>query len=265
MLSSLIPNGKINFMKTFFILFFILNIFSHSLFSAESGPTKPSRGFHLALGLGVAMKNNMRKDNTYNNTHGDLIFSPIPLIQIGWGPISFGGQGLKLDLYGNRQWGIYTNIDRNRDRYRGTGMDDRRDSWFWGIGGRYGKFSTQIARDIQGRSKGKKFNFNYSEMYTIKEKFFTRSAIGVECLDQNYADYYYGVKKSEATAWRPEYHPGRLCQPTLSFAPMYKMNENITFITALSLKYLARDIQDSPTIKGGNTEAGLIFGSLWQF
>lgn len=241
------------------------NSFSQEKMSSQSGPTDRRSGFHLALGLGVAMKNNLRRDDTYKHHHGDVLFTPIPLIQFGWGPVSFGGQGLKADLYGNRAWGVYTNIDRSRDRYHGSGMDDRRDSWFWGVGGRFKKFSAHLAKDIQGRSHGKKWNVNYAEMYTIREKFFTRSSIGLECYDARYADYYYGVKATEVTSARSEYHPGRTCQPTVSFAPIYKMDDNVSFITALTMKGLAKEIRHSPTIKGGNLEAGLIFGSLWQF
>lgn len=251
------------------ILLLLLSL-SPAAFSAEkipsqTGPMGKPTGLHFALGVGVAMKNNMRKNNTYNNTHGDVFFSPIPLLQIGWGPISFGGQGFKADLYGNRAWGVYTNIDRERNRYHGTGMDDRRDSWFWGLGGRYGKFAAYFARDIQDKSHGKKLTLNYAEMYMIRQKLFTRSAVGLECFDKNYADYYYGVKASEVTTERKEYHPASFCQPTLSFAPMYKLDEHLTFISALTLKALSKEVRQSPTIRGGLLEAGLIFGGLYQF
>jgi len=256
--------------KTMITILLLTFLYSFSAVSAEkipsqSGPMGKPTGFHLSLGVGVAMKNNIRRNNTYNNTHGDLLFSPIPLLQFGWGPLSFGGQGLKADLYGNRQWGVYTNIDRERQRYRGPGMDDRRDSWFWGIGGRYGKFSAHFARDIQGRSHGKKLNLNYAEMYMIRQKFFTRSSLGIECFDKNYADYYYGVKSTEINSGRNEYHPSRFCQPGVAFAPMYKMDEHVTFISAVTAKLLASEIRHSPTTKGGNVETGLIFGGLYQF
>lgn len=245
--------------------FFSLPAFSAEKMPSQTGPTGRPTGFHLALGAGVAMKNNMRKHNTYNNTHGDLFFSPLPLLQLGWGPLSFGGQGLKADLYGTREWGVYTNIDRERNRYKGTGMEDRRDSWFWGVGGRYGKFSAYFARDIQGRSHGKMVSVNYAEMYMIRQRFFTRSALGLECFDKNYADYYYGVKVSEQTSSRAAYQPKGYCQPTLSFAPMYKMDEHVTFISALSAKALSREVRHSPTVRGGHLEAGLIFGALYNF
>lgn len=250
----------------YFLLFSAASVsFSAEKMPSQSGPTGKPQGFHVSVGAGVAVKNNMRKDNTYNNTHGDIFVSPIPLIQIGWGPLSLGGQGLKADLYGTRQWGVYTNIDRVRERYKGTGMDDRRDSWFWGIGGRFGKFAGHFSKDIQGRSHGKKWNLNYAEMYMLRPKVFTRSAVGIECFDKNYADYYYGVKATEVRSGRPEYHPTRFCQPTLSFAPMYKLDEKVTIMTALALKGLSKEIRHSPTVRGGNIESGLIFGALYQF
>jgi outer membrane protein len=256
-------------MKTI-ILFFLL--ISAMTISAEennpkSGPTNmaPKKGFKISLGYGVVMKNNIRRDDTYEHHRADVLFASIPLMQIAWGPLSFGAQGLKADIYGSKTWGVFTNVERSRDRYHGTGMDDRRDSWFIGAGGRYGKFSAHFSKDIQGRSHGKKLFLHYSEMYMIKEKIFTRSSVGFECYDSKYADYFYGVKSTEATASRPEYHPGRYCLPAVSFAPMYKMDEHISLITALSVKGLSSEIRHSPTTKGGNIETGLIFGGLWQF
>lgn len=233
----------------------------------KTGPMNvgPKKGFKISLGYGVVMKNNMRRDDTYAHHGADVLFSSIPLMQIAWGPLSLGAQGLKADLYGSKTWGVFTNIDRTRDRYHGTGMDDRRDSWFIGFGGRYGKFSAHLSKDIQGRSYGKKFFFHYTEMYMIKQRFFTRSSVGLECFDSKYADYYYGVKSTEVTASRPEYHPGRYCLPAVSFAPMYKMDEHISLITALSVKGLPKEIRHSPTTRGGNLETGLVFGGLWQF
>jgi outer membrane protein len=144
-------------------------------------------------------------------------------------------------------------------------MDDRKSSWFFGGGFRYQKITLLYARDIQGRSHGKKLTLHYSEMYPLGEKFFTRSSVGLECYNVSYADYYYGVRANEVSATRAEYHPNNYCLPTVSFFPIYKYNEHVNLLTGLSFKVLTKDVRRSPTTTGTWLESALILGGTWVF
>ncbi len=243
--------------------FFITkNGFSEDENNTKSGPTNK---FHLSLGGGVAIKNNIRKNNTARWSGGDVIALPIPLVQIAWGPISMGAQGLNAQIYANQTWGAFINFNRTGDKYESTGMDDRLDSWFFGGGFRFKKINVLYIRDIQGRSRGKKLTVHYAEMLPLGEKILARASVGVECYNQSYADYYFGVKANEATTDRPEYHPNHYCLPTASFLPMYRYSEKLNFISGLSFKGLTKEIRHSPTTTGTWLEAGLIAGATWAF
>ncbi len=261
---------KNNYLKNAFVTKLLLTfLISKSAFSAqESGPTAKDaekKSFKLSVGLGIALKNNIRKDNNNSGTGGDIVFSPIPLIQFAWGPISLGAQGLNASVYGNRQMGVFFNLNSMGDRYNGSGMDDRENSWFLGAGFRFHKLSFLYSHDLQGRSHGKKITLHYTEMYPIGTKFFTRSAVGAECYNRSYADYYFGVKASEVTTTRSEYHTGGYCIPAVSFFPGYKYDENISFLTGLSLKGIPKEIRRSPTTTGTWLETAIILGGIWQF
>ena len=253
-----------------FVLLFCITIFlfkSSNGFSETESPDKPKqKSWQISLGLGAAFKNNIRKDNTKSGTGGDLVATPLPLLQVAWGPISVGQQGVNAAFYGNRVVGASLNFNQAGDRYYGSGMEQKKESWLLGLGVKYHKISALFAKDISARSRGSKLNLSYSEMYPLGKKVFTRSAIGIECYDENFASYYYGVKAIEATSFRNEYHPKRYCIPSLSFFPIYKYNDNLDLLSGFSFKGLAKEIRHSPLVKNGVwLESALILGGLWKF
>jgi outer membrane scaffolding protein for murein synthesis (MipA/OmpV family) len=258
---------KKNISKTLFITI-LLNAFfgiPNAISEEKSGPTDANKSWHLSLGYGIALKNNIRKDNNYSGGQADVLFNHIPLVQIGWGPISIGAQGLSANLVGNREVAGYLNINRVGDRYYATGMENKKDSWFFGAGLKYHKLNFLVARDINGRSHGIKATAHYVALYPLGEKIFVRSSAGLECYNKSFADYYYGVKSSEATPTRSEYHPKTYCLPTASFFPGYKYNEDLNFLVGVSLKGLTQSVRKSPTTTGTWLEEALILGATWKF
>jgi outer membrane protein len=259
---------KINYSKKNTSITFLLLIyfFTQSAFSnEESGPTVKKNSFHLSLGMGAALKSNNRLNNNREGDAGDVLFAPIPLIQFSWGPVSMGAQGLTTQVYGNKEIGGYLSLNRGGDRYYATGMEPRFDSWFFGGGIRFHKFNILFARDINGNSKGNKISLHYATFYPLKKIFYVRSSIGIECHNKAFADYYYGVKASEVSVNRPEYHPSGYCAPTISFLPGYKYNEHLNFITGLTFKEISNQERKSPTTTDAWLEGALIAGALWVF
>ncbi|RPJ68875.1 MAG: hypothetical protein EHM20_17055 [Alphaproteobacteria bacterium] len=252
---------------------YLLITFLISFLSIRNGLTKetaPSpvpakKSWHLSLGYGIAIKNNLRKDNEFSNSAADILLKHIPLAQVGWGPLSVGAQGFTANLIGNREVGGFLNINRLGDRYYSQGMENRKDSWFFGAGLKYNKFLFMFARDIDGRSHGLRFSANYNALYPIGEKIFTRSSVGLECFSKSYSEYYYGVRSNEATLNRLEYHPKAYCAPGASFFPGYKMSDKLSLLVGLSLKLVPATVRLSPTTNGDWLEAALISGVTWKF
>ncbi len=246
------------FSRIIFFLIFLTEPLRAELKDITSIPLK------ISLGAGAAFKNNIRYQNTYKNSKDDLIISALPLAQISFGPLFIGQQGLTLSLIGNREKSFYINLNYLTDRYDGEGMEPRHGSLFYGAGIKYLKFNILYSKDASERSNGQKINLSYVETYTINNLFFTRSSVGIEYCDANFADYYFGVNAKEVTNTRPEYHPSSYFTPNISFFPGYKYNEHLSFLTGVSIKLLSTQVRNSPTTKDDRFELSLISGALWQ-
>ena len=247
-----------HFSRFIFILLFCNQVLHAEISALSSIPLK------ISIGAGAAFKNNIRYQNTYKNSKHDLIFSAIPLAQISFGPLFFGQQGLTLSLLGNRERSFYVNFNYLTDRYDGVGMEPRHGSLFFGAGIKYKKFNLLYSKDINSRSKGHKINLSYVETYTINNLFFTRSSLGLEYCDKNFANYYFGVNYNEVMNSRPEYHPTAYFTPSISFFPGYKYNDHLSFLIGVSTKLLSEQVRKSPTTKDDYFEFSLITGALWQ-
>jgi hypothetical protein len=88
MIKEIAPK-KLCLLFLFLQISFISKVFSEEKIAAKV-PKEPKKFWHVSLGYGVALKNNIRKDNTFSRSGGDLLTSHIPLIQIALGPISIG-------------------------------------------------------------------------------------------------------------------------------------------------------------------------------
>ena len=236
-----------------------------SLQSNEKNPNSSPAPFIISLGAGVAIKTNIRKNNNQLYHGGDVIASPIPLMQISWGPVFVGQQGLTANLVGDREISGFLNLNRGGDNYYATGMRARYDSWFFGGGFKYHKLTFNFSRDISGKSHGMRTGLNYVEIYHLSENIFTRSGLSLECFNDSFADYYYGVREYESNAEHPEYHPHAYCLPGVSFFPGYKYNENFNVMSGISFKGITSQVRRSPTTTGTWLESALILGGLWRF
>lgn len=234
-----------------------------SLLMAQPAPSN-DKSYHLAVGAGYALKTNIRKDNTYKNSDKDLIGKAIPMAQIFIGPVQIGAGGLTVNVVGKPFLGAYLNLSQMGDNYYANGMQNRKESWGAGIGAKIFGLQLQLNKDINGRSKGYKGQISFGKPYFFDENLLIRFGVNLEILDQNFMDYYYGVKASEATATRPYYAPSAATNLSLNAFPIYKYNEDVNFLAGYSLKFLNKKIQDSPTTKDRKLEHALIFGATYR-
>ncbi len=67
-------------------------------------------------------------------------------------------------------------------------------------------------------------------------------------LDDDYADYYYGVSPVESTPARPEYEPGSALNSSLIFRVGYRVGAGWLLTTKLGVEFLDSSIQESPIV-----------------
>lgn len=245
-------------MKTLitFIFFFIS---CHQTFAAEGPP------FRLSVGFGEVLKYNIRYQNQYYRGKKDFNFTTIPFVNLHYGPIMIASGGLTISAWGNRDKSVYLNINRQGDRYYGPGMDKRLDSWFFGLGVKYYNFNLITTEDINGKSGGRKTAISYTEMKMLENKNILRGSIALELYDQKFAEYYYGVKASEVSSNRGEYHPDRYIQMALSGFFIHNFSANINGTLGMAFKSIPKAMKDSPTTTNADLESMMITGISWVF
>jgi len=245
-------------MKSLITLILIV-MTSTKAFAAEGPP------FRLSVGFGEVLKYNIRYQNQYYRGKKDLNFTTIPFVNLHYGPIMIASGGLTVSAWGDRDKSVYFNINRQGDRYYGIGMDKRSDSWFFGFGFKYYNFNFITTKDINGKSGGRKTALSYSEMKMLENKNILRGSVALELYDQKYAEYYYGVKSTEVSTNRSEYHPDRYVQLALSGLFIHNFNDNINGTVGLAFKSIPKAMKDSPTTTNADLESMLITGISWVF
>ena len=241
-----------------FTTFLLLSTYSTLAFSQDEKVWKAT------IGVGVAAKKNLRFENRYEDMDKNVLIKTIPFITGSYGRLSLGGQGIGVRVAGNPGINATVFINRQGDRYQGAGMAPRKDSAFVGGVLKFMKYGLAVSRDINGRSKGWSTQINYGEFFVLTESLMLRAGLAVDWNDDRYAEYYYGVRKSEATNTRREYHLNNYFLPNISFMPIYKIAQDWSLTTAVNFKLLPKDVADSPTMKGGRVEVGGIIGLSYQ-
>lgn len=242
------------------ILFIIITLLISSNSFAQD-----IRDWRASVGAGIAVKKNLRVDNRYEHLDKKFIVKPIPFLQGNIGRFSVGPQGIAVRAVGNHLMHVSFFIKRDGDRYQGHGMNPRKDSVFVGVTAKFFKYGLNVSKDINGRSKGMITQFNYGELFPISEGLVLRLGMGLEWYDDKYAEYYYGVRSSESTSTRREYHLSNYLQPGVSIMPIYKISENVTATGIGGIKFVPKTVRNSPTMNGDKFELGLIAGISYNF
>ncbi len=241
------------------ILIVLLNFF---ILNANAQDT---RSWKVSVGAAFALKKNNRVENNYEDMDKKFIVKPIPFITGSIGRFSLGANGLSFKAIGNQMMNVSAYVKRDGDKYNGLNMEPRKESVFAGISGKFFNYGLSLQKDINGRSKGYTTQFSYGEMLSISEEFLLRGGLTLEWFDDKYAEYYYSVRASEATATRPEYHLKNYFQPGLNIMPIWKLTPDISFTTIAGIKFIPKKVRNSPTMNGDKLEIGGLIGASYSF
>lgn len=183
---------------------------------------------------------------------------PLPIIAF---------QGDKLDVLGTQAhytfWrtekmhfslGIRLNFDgyNSDDSEFFEGMSDRKLTLEGGLKWHYHwdkkwKFRTDAYYDLFNVSNGLHGSLSIGRSFG-PSKWSVTPSFGLKWEDENYVDYYYGVKESEENTDRPEYHPGFSIHPFIDCTWLHFWGDNwASYITA-SVTYLDQEIYNSPLV-----------------
>jgi outer membrane protein len=149
-------------------------------------------------------------------------------------------------------------------------LDDRDESISAGFQFRgkdkFGVLNLIVAFDVSGNSNGYYGDVSYGYPWHASEKLTVKPGLGIQSLSKDYADYYYGVSKSEATkvAGLKEEEIDASMRPYLYVNVEYKLTDKWTIIATTNVKQLTGDIESSPLVSG-NTDISSVAGATYKF
>lgn len=219
----------------------------------------------LSIGYGLMIKKNIREGNTYKRGDKNTTIEGIPMLQADYGRFTLGPQGATMRIAGDMLRSISGVLNYNGDRYEADGMKGRKKGVFAGLVFKWSLFSFIASRDVEDKSDGWQTQFSYNEVFVVTQSLLLRTSVYLKWNDKEYANYYYGVNPSEATITRPAYAPGAYFTPGAGLISIYLFNKNVSLMTGGSLEFLAKKIQDSPTVISQNIIPTIYTGLSYRF
>lgn len=140
------------------------------------------------------------------------------------------------------------------DGYKGSdapilnGMENRKGAlWYgpalsWDTG-----FGTLSGTFLFGGNKGERAKIGFEKAFALGQ-FSIAPHVGVEWLSDKYVDYYYGVRPSEARAWRAAYNAGSTVNVSAGTRIDYQLTKQQTISVDLGVSRLGDAITDSPIV-----------------
>jgi outer membrane protein len=223
--------------------------FDHEDMLVQIDVTRP--GGLWSVGLGAAAVS-----RPYVGANDRII--PIPLVNYVGERLTVAGPRFEYEL-ARRDWitvsvlGEYRFAGfRSSDSPRLDGMRDRDDTFELGLAFRHRLFErftlrAQFTADVLDKHGGLGGDLALTRNFRSGRWSFSPT-LGVSLQSSELADYYYGVRPSEARPSRPAYELGTALDPYLGFTATYQAAPSWLVIGGLNLELLDDEISRSPIV-----------------
>ena len=149
-----------------------------------------------------------------------------------------------------------------------NGMDDRNSTIDIGLNIEFetghGELELELLTDALGEHKGQEVKVSWEKNYRIKDRWSIEPSIGLSWQSSKLADYYYGVKTTEATSSRPAYNVGSALNWKMSLKGKYKISDHWMLMSGIEVELLDSDINDSPIVDNDTLFSGML-GIIYRF
>jgi len=157
---------------------------------------------------------------------------------------------------------------RRNDGDRLANMDTRGDSIEAGlnVAWEYQRFQAEAGylTDISSTSDGDSAFVNLRYALVRSPKWQLMGQVGFEYLDDDTADYYFGVQPSEAAPGRPAYSPSDAWNTSAGLVATYIINESWLVMGGAVYTKLGDELKDSPIVED-DSYTTLFGGVAWRF
>lgn len=174
---------------------------------------------------------------------------------------SVGSEGVNYRLLGDDEspFSLYATLDSvgmgfdSSDSTFFSGMAERDSSFDLGLSADYqladSVISASVLHDISGAHKGFTADLSYSYLVPLGEHAMFVPMVGVNYLSEEFTDYYFGVRTSEATAGRAAYKADATANTYVGYSLDMPLNESWSINHSASYIWLGDEITDSSLVE----------------
>lgn len=149
-----------------------------------------------------------------------------------------------------------------------SGMSRRKNGFFSGPAAKWSNplvdVSAQWMFDVSGNSKGQRLSLGLERSWFVGQHWMFTPSVTATWMDRKYADYYYGVRTTEARAGRPAYVADSTVNTELALRADYMLDEHQALFLQLGYTALGSEIKDSP-LTSRSSETTAFLGYLYRF
>ncbi|MFW9266068.1 MipA/OmpV family protein [Pseudomonas sp. NR3] len=197
-------------------------------------------------------------ENEYVRVFGPTAEIKLPSLDIS------DTQQLEFSLVGEYDFSGYDDDDaRILD-----GMSDRKGGFWAGAKVQWrndlADVSAEWLGDVSSNSKGQRFTLGLERSWNFGEHIRLTPRLAAIWQDDNYVDYYFGVRENEARADRAAYDGKSGMNTEIGLRGNYMFDDHHSVFLDLKATSLSDEIKDSPLVDR-STENSALFGYLYRF
>lgn len=217
-------------------------LFATSIFAQNTGTA--------SIGIGIGVQNDI-----YKGVNSKVW--PLPVIDYKNDYMYINGAEIGGFLYQNDFFSISLGGRARIEGYYDAkgymrGMKDRQITLEGGLQANLkttiGDFKVNGYHDVLDKHGGYSAEIEYNYIFNFNQ-FGISPFVSIEYLSDGFVEYYYGVKKSEATVSRPYYSGGSTVNFGTGINAYYMINESWSIIGGAKFVFLGDEISDSPIVK----------------
>lgn len=148
-----------------------------------------------------------------------------------------------------------------------AGMEERKGTLDVGasftVDSEFGELTFSGQADALGEHKGYELGVRFSKGFQLLGGAIS-PFIEVNYLSDDLVDYYYGVRNSEANAFRPAYQAENTVNYTTGLSGVWVVAERQSIMASLTYTVLGDEIENSPIIEDGES-TNLFMGYIYRF
>ncbi|WP_445262168.1 MipA/OmpV family protein [Pseudomonas sp. EA_35y_Pfl2_R111] len=242
-------------------------------FTAHSAEQETADGTSSwGLGLGVASSQQPYTDIDRDNEAIPLIYFENDYVRVFGPSAEFKLPSLRISDTQQLNFNIVAEYDSSGyeegDARILDGMDDR-DGGFWA--GAKVEWQNELVNvnaewlaDVSGDSDGQRFTLGLERTWTFGEHMMLTPRLAAIWQDQEYVDYYFGVRSDEVRFDRAAYKGKSTINTEFGVRGTYLFDQQHSVFLDLEAVRLGSEIEDSPLVDS-SSENSVRFGYLYRF